>query len=244
MRAAITFFAFIAAHIIYAPLAAAQTGEIIFSPGTGSNSGTYRPQDRIATPAPVETKPAPATATVRIAAGEDPVLQTGLLGPGRMALRAAIEACEAWIFDPATWATGIDHFTEKAKLTGRLERREGVPEFALPPVEWRRGNHYWYAKGRSGEGYYVTVSDLSPTCHIAGFSPHDLYADIMAEFDGTAFLSKWQLVSTVENGTIHTNNYSSGANQQFNMIASWANAAGGPTDRIQFIASMQFQIRK
>jgi hypothetical protein len=158
-------------------------------------------------------------------------------------LQTAVKACESWILDPATWADQISEFPKQAGLSGQLQAQDSVPDVALPPPELRNALHFWHVPVGQG-GYFVTVSDVKPFCHIAGGGPDDFEPG--AEAALTALISKgsWRKVADKTNGGLRSSELVSGQSDQLTMTLTRAATAGQPTDRVQVLATAVYEIKR
>jgi hypothetical protein len=103
--------------------------------------------------------------------------------------------------------------------------------------------HYWRVPIGDG-GIYVTASDQLPLCHLAGGGPSDLQPGVAALLSSPAFLSRWKATQSRTQGDIVSTTYLSLRDPKFSLIVSRAAKAGDRTDRVQIIATAQYDIGK
>jgi hypothetical protein len=151
----------------------------------------------------------------------------------------AVAACERWLLEPGSWADDIAAF---GRAQG-LEPQKTVPSIALPPPAMRVALHHWRVPLGEG-GVYVTTSDRLPVCHLSGGGPFDMQPAVVAMRRSPAFGRRWQRTGGNHDGDMVGARLVSTVDPKMSMILSHAAAAGGRTDRVQFLATVSYQIRK
>ena len=156
-------------------------------------------------------------------------------------LGVAVKACEAWILNPATWADQIDQFPNNAGLTGRLEPQSNLPDIVLPPPHLRQAMHSWRVPVGAG-GYFVTVSDILPFCHIAGGGPDDFEPGAEAELQSIVNSNRWSKIKDLRQGDMLSTEFMNTSDKNLTMIVSRAASARQRTDRVQVLATAQYEV--
>jgi len=155
------------------------------------------------------------------------------------AVDTAIAACERWLLEPASWNGDIAAFGRAQGLRSQAT----VPSVALPPPAMRVSLHHWRVPLGEG-GVYVTTSDRLPVCHLSGGGPFDMQPAIVALRRAPDFARRWQRTGGGREGGMVSERFVSTVDPQLSMTLSHAVAAGGRTDRVQFLATASYQIRK
>jgi hypothetical protein len=162
----------------------------------------------------------------------------------KSAVTASVEACAKWVLEPATWADGIDDFPTKAGLGSVLQQRGKIAEAVMPPPALRRSNHHWFASAGNDQGVFLTTSDVAPFCHIAGGGQSDFQPVVESFLAEPAFLAKWRKLDSSTGDGMVSDRFVSKEDDAFEMIISRASKPAQRTDRVQFLATAQFAIRK
>jgi hypothetical protein len=153
----------------------------------------------------------------------------------------AVSACESWILDPATWADHIDEFPKRAGLADKLQPQNGVPDVALPPQPLRRALHSWRIPVGSG-GFFLTVSDQLPFCHISGGGPDDFKPGTEAGLKGMLAANRWLKTKESRQDDLLSTELVSAKSKKLTMVVTRAASSGQRTDRVQVLATAQFNI--
>jgi hypothetical protein len=151
----------------------------------------------------------------------------------------AVAACESWILKPATWADHIDEFPKRAGLAESLQPQATVPDVALPPPPLRQAMHSWRVPVGSG-GFFLTVSDVQPFCHIVGGGPDDLQPGAEAGLKSMLSENRWQRTKDSRQGDLISTMLVNTHFKRFTMIVTRAVTAGQRTDRVQVLATAQY----
>ena len=155
--------------------------------------------------------------------------------PNAAAIDTAIVACERWLLDPASWAGNMQAFGRDAGL----QPQASVPDVALPPPAMRVALHHWRVPIGEG-GILVTASDRLPVCHLAGGGPFDLNPPVVALLQSAAWNRRWKAAGSTRQGGMATRRFVNLRDPELTMTLSYAAAAGGRTDRVQMIATAQY----
>ena len=164
------------------------------------------------------------------------VLDSGLDG--------AFLACESWVLDPSSW-TGEEGLAPLVELTGLGERIRPLPsviDAALPPLEFRRANHFFRIDATPASGYFLVVSDQLPICHITGGGEDDLQPVAERVLASAPFLARWEAVEEIGDATHASTLYRHRLVPAMEMVVSRDRAPGGRRDRVQVIATAQYAI--
>ena len=157
--------------------------------------------------------------------------------PQSAAVATSISACELWLLDPASWANDVVAFGRDEGL----QPQDTVPEVALPPSQFRIALHHWRVSIGEG-GMYVTASDRLPICHLAGGGPFDLQPPVLDVLRAPAFAGRWKVIETRRKGEMMSERYMSTKDAKLTMTVSYAAEPGQRQDRVQFIATVQYQV--
>jgi hypothetical protein len=161
-----------------------------------------------------------------------------------LGLDGALRGCENWVLEPATWANGLGSFASKLGLGHKAGWVASVNEAALPPPEMRVGNHYLRINSTPTAGFILVVSDRAPFCHITGGGGTDLQPIVESELASGTFKGRWQEVKSQSRGDMVSTTFRSRADPKFQMVVSRATKAGGRLDRVQVLASAQYDLAK
>ncbi len=168
------------------------------------------------------------------------IAMAGATAPAEAAPVAAIDraaaACERWLLDPASWSDDITGFGQSRGL----EPQASVPDVALPPATLRVALHHWRVP-IGGGGIYVTTSDRVPMCHLSGGGPFDLQPAIAALLGSPQWQARWKPAGDTRRGDMRTRRFVAAGDPDLTMTLSYAAAAGGRTDRVQLLATFQYQ---
>jgi hypothetical protein len=156
-----------------------------------------------------------------------------------VAVDTGIAACERWLLEPASWSDDIASF---GRAQG-LQPQASVPSVALPPPSMRVALHHWRVPLGEG-GVYVTASHRLPACHLSGGGPFDMQPAIVALRRSPGFTRRWKRTGGGREGDMVSERFVSTVDPGLSMTLSHAAAAGGRTDRVQFLATASYQIRK
>jgi hypothetical protein len=156
-------------------------------------------------------------------------------------LETALTLCGQWILEPATWADDIAAFPQKSGLAEQIRSQEMIPDVAQPPPSLRQNNHYFHVPVGKG-GYYVTVSEIMPMCHVAGGGPMDFQPEIEAQIVSPAFRSHWKAASEGVKDDMRSGQYVSMKSPKLTMTLSRASRPAQRTDRVQLLITAQYSI--
>lgn len=154
----------------------------------------------------------------------------------------ALRGCENWLLEPATWADGLGSFASKLGLGDKAGWVTSVNEAALPPPQMRVANHYLRINSTPNAGYILVVSDRAPFCHITGGGGVDLQPIIESELASESFKGRWQEVKSQSRGDMVSTTFKSRADPKLQMVISRAAKARDRLDRVQVLASAQFDL--
>ncbi|WP_440979334.1 hypothetical protein ACQHGV_02695 [Sphingomonas pseudosanguinis] len=158
-------------------------------------------------------------------------------------IATALQACEAWLMRPATWADSIDQFPEKAGLSGKIVARPSIPDAVAPPGGWFTAPHYWYAAAGPG-GLFITVSDTRPLCHVVGGSSEDLQPATEAVLTQPDFKTNWSAGEEKSDGDMRMTRYVSRIDPHLWMMVSRAAKPGERKDRPQIAITAQMDVER
>lgn len=117
-----------------------------------------------------------------------------------------------------------------------------VSEASLPPHAMRRANHFWRINASADTGYVLVVSDQLPICHITGGGKTDIRSAIAATVITPEFSQHWTKTSEhIANGLVSTE-FRSVMDPKFSIIISQPNDSSWSLDRLQVIATAQYQL--
>ena len=154
----------------------------------------------------------------------------------------AIRGCETWVLDPASWVDGTRAFESKVGLGSMMGSVDKVAEASLPPPAMRRANHFWRINASADTGYVLVVSDQLPICHITGGGRTDIRPAVAAALTTPEFLQHWTKTGEhVANGLVSTE-FGSVVDPKFSIIISHPNDSSWSLDRLQIIATAQYQL--
>ncbi|MBY0284900.1 MAG: hypothetical protein K2W81_13190 [Sphingomonas sp.] len=160
------------------------------------------------------------------------------------AVVTAIATCEEWVLNPSSWVDGVTQFPAKTGLGSRgLVPQSSLPDVALPPPQFRRAMHHWRVP-IGGGGVFVTTSDELPVCHLSGGGPFDLQPSVVKAQTSAEFLRHWNVVRTDVKGNLLTTYYQSLRDPKLSLILTRSSKAGDRTDRVQIVATAQYDTGK
>lgn len=156
----------------------------------------------------------------------------------------ALQECETWVLEPASWVDGFEPFVAAVGLGETMGKVEQVDEVSLPPEALRRANHYWRINSTPSAGYVLVVSDQLPMCHITGGGDVDLQPIIEDVLASDPFATRWAKQGEERVGDIVTTTFKSREEPAFVMLVSRPHAPGQRRDRVQLIATAMFELRR
>lgn len=154
----------------------------------------------------------------------------------------ALRGCEEWVLTPSSWANGFEPFVEAVGLGNTMGKVASVAEEALPPEAYRAANHYWRINSTPVAGFILVVSDRIPFCHITGGGGEDLQPIVEAVLASQEFLDRWEIGEDLLDGDKITTTYINVEAPKMWMVVSRANGPGQRRDRVQVLASGQFDL--
>ena len=159
-----------------------------------------------------------------------------------LGLDGALKGCENWVLDPATWANGLGPFASKLGLGDKAGWVASVDEAALPPPNMRVANHYLRINSTPNAGFILVVSDRAPFCHITGGGSVDLQPAIESELASDSFKGRWEQVKSQSRGDMVSTTFRNRTDPKLQMVVSRAIKAGERLDRVQVLASAQYDL--
>jgi hypothetical protein len=154
----------------------------------------------------------------------------------------ALRGCENWVLEPESWADGLGPFASNLGLGDKAGWVGSVDEAALPPPQMRVANHYLRINSTSNAGFILVVSDRLPFCHITGGGGVDLQPNVESALASGAFKDRWEELHSHTRGDIVSTAFRSRADPKFEMVISRARKAGERLDRVQVLASAQYDL--
>lgn len=167
--------------------------------------------------------------------------QTGQL---QTAMSDGVHACQEWILDPKTWAENNQLFAEKIGLGDKLIAIGGLPPGVLPNELMVQATNFWRLNGGNGNGVFVVASNINPVCNVAGGGPSDLQPAAEAIVSDFKQGKEWKEMNVKSEADMTSSHFVNEANQKAEMVISRATKAGGRTDRVQFLTTVFYKIRK
>lgn len=177
-----------------------------------------------------------ASAVFVLPAQAEPNLERGFDG--------ALQGCEEWLLNPASWTEGTGPFIKAVGLGEQMGRVDRVEEVNLPPKQMRRANHYWRINSTSTAGYVLVVSDQLPMCHITGGGGTDLQPSVQTVLSSANFNGRWEQLKTNSKGDLVTTTFRNRQEPALSIIISRAKQAGQRLDRVQVLATATYQMGK
>ena len=159
-----------------------------------------------------------------------------------LGFEGALRGCENWVLEPASWAEGLGPFVSQLGLGDKAGWVNSVNEAALPPPQMRDANHYLRINSTSNAGFILVVSDRAPFCHITGGGGVDLQPTIETVLAGDTFKDRWEEVKSEGSGDIVSTSFRSRTDPKFELLISRARKAGDRLDRVQVLASAQYDL--
>lgn len=154
----------------------------------------------------------------------------------------ALRGCENWVLEPASWADGLGPFASNLGLGDKAGWVKSVDEAALPPPQMRVANHYLRINSTPNAGFILVVSDRAPFCHITGGGGVDLQPIIESTLASDTFKDRWEELKTQSRGDMVSTSFRSRTDPNFEMVISRARKAGDRLDRVQVLASAQYDV--
>ncbi|RXR29227.1 hypothetical protein [Sphingobium fluviale] len=167
--------------------------------------------------------------------------ETGQL---QTAMSDGVHACQKWILDPKSWAEDNQSFAYKIGLGDKLIAIGGLPIGVLPTELMSQATNFWRLNGGNGNGIFVVASNINPVCNVAGGGPSDLQPaaeSIVSDFKQG---KEWKEVDVKSEADMTSSNFVNKADNNAEMVISRATKAGGRTDRVQFLTTVFYKIRK
>lgn len=161
----------------------------------------------------------------------------------KSAMMAGITACQMWILEPSTWAESPKNFASKAGLSEKLNKVDAVPNGIFPSQLVASSTYFWRVDAGSGNGVFVAASDTSPVCNVAGGGPSDFEPDAELLVTDIKQGRDWKSEAHKTKADMATDTFNFSADAKGQLIISRAARPGDRTDRVQFIATVLYQIR-
>lgn len=156
----------------------------------------------------------------------------------------ALVGCEEWVQNPASWSNGLEPYLATVGLGSQMGLVEKIDEVAMPPKDWRRGDHFWRINSTPTAGFILVVSDQLPICHITGGGQADMQPVIESVLKSDLFRAAWTEVSSQEMGDMISTVFASQKDPTFIMTITRAAKAGARQDRVQVLASASLETSK
>ncbi|MXO64253.1 hypothetical protein [Altericroceibacterium endophyticum] len=163
--------------------------------------------------------------------------------PLESGLEGAIQGCEEWVLNPASWTDGIEPFMENVALGDRMGLVDSIPESAQPPRNLRVANHYWRINATKDAGYFLVVSDHVPMCHITGGGEVDLQPTVAALMSSADFSRNWQLVDEFSDDGMLTSKFSHRQEPSLIMTLSRSDQSKTSAARPQLVVTAKIDLR-
>ncbi|MBN8818982.1 MAG: hypothetical protein J0I80_09740 [Sphingomonas sp.] len=162
----------------------------------------------------------------------------------QLGFEGALRGCENWVLEPASWADGATSFVEKLGLGDKAGWVTSVPEATLPPAQLRKGNHYLRINSTPNAGFVVVVSDRLPFCHITGGGNIDLQPVIETVLTSETFKERWKDAGSKIRDDMISTTFRYRNDLKFDLMISRARKVGGRLDRVQVLATAQYNISR
>ena len=156
----------------------------------------------------------------------------------------ALQGCEEWLLNPASWIDGTGPFIKAVGLGEQMGLVDRVEEVNLPPKQMRRANHFWRINSTPNSGYILVVSDQLPMCHITGGGSTDLQPSVQTVLSSANFNNRWEQLKTSSEDDMETTTFRNRQEPALSIIISRAKQSGQRLDRVQVLATATYQIRK
>ena len=171
--------------------------------------------------------------------------------PIRPAIHAGLALCRAWVegikskvVTQPTFAA--EAFAQAAAGAVKVQRVEALPEGLLPAPALRFMSDYWHLDAGSRGGVFVASSRFLPRCEVAGGGSADFQPAAVAETAAPGFKADWSKLERKDEPAIDmtTAHYRLANKEREELIVSSAMTPGGRTDRVQFLATLMYRVRK
>ena len=162
--------------------------------------------------------------------------------PVQEGFAGALRGCETWVLDPSSWADGTRSFESKVGLGSMMGMVDNVGEASLPPPAMRRANHFWRINASADSGYVLVVSDQLPICHITGGGGTDIRTAVTTTLTAPEFSRHWTKTGEHSANGLVSTEYRSVVDPKFSIIISQPSADSWSLDRVQVIATAQYQL--
>lgn len=167
------------------------------------------------------------------ALAEDP-LEQGFAG--------ALRGCEEWILNPKTWTDTLQPFVDAVALGDTMGLVDTIPDVAQPPAAMRSGNVYWRINSTLDAGYFLVVSYNLPICHISGGGQQDLQPVVERVLASDDFRARWDELEKQGRDGITMTTFRNRNEPKLEIVISRADKPGERRDRVQVLATGQFEI--
>ncbi len=156
----------------------------------------------------------------------------------------ALQGCEEWLLNPASWADGTGPFLKAVGLGNQMGLVQRVEEVNLPPRPMRRAMHFWRINSTPTAGYVLVVSDQLPMCHITGGGGTDLQPSVQSVLSSPSFNRRWKQEKTSSNGDMIATVFRHRQDPALSIIISRAKLPAQRLDRVQLLATATYQTAK
>ena len=158
------------------------------------------------------------------------------------ALSNGLVACQNWVLEPKTWAENDKLFAAKIGLEGKLLPMGGIPSGIFPEGLMASATNFWRIDGGNGNGVFVIASNTNPVCNVAGGGPSDLQPDAERLITKISQGQNWKIADSKRQDDMTTTFFKSIIDPKSELVVSRASKAGDRTDRVQFLATVTFNI--
>jgi hypothetical protein len=160
------------------------------------------------------------------------------------AIADGLTACQEWILEPKTWTEDQQSFANNVGLQDRLVPVGGLPDGVLPSEVLNSATNFWRIDAGKGNGVFVVASSNEPVCNVAGGGPSDFQPEAEALVNRFAESSAWKLANREARADLVTSLFQLRSDSKAELMISRAANTGDRTDRVQFLATVFYQLRK
>lgn len=119
---------------------------------------------------------------------------------------------------------------------------ETLAKNLLPDEVARSANHFWRIDGGDGNGVFVAASDTSPVCNVVGGGPSDFQPSAEALVSGAELKEYWKPASEKPEKDVITSRFQFKTDSRADLIITHAAKSNDRTDRVQFMATVLYNI--
>lgn len=162
----------------------------------------------------------------------------------QVAIADGVSACSNWVLTPVSWVDDVGAFPLKAGLADKLVPIGGPPERVFPPEVMESATQFYRLDAGDGNGVFIASSANVPVCHVAAGGPSDFQPAAEALVQTFSEAGHWHDVKHDVSDEMVTDTFRNTRDGKATLLISRAPKPNDRTDRVQFFASVLYELRK